>query len=137
MLVVDTSAVLAALAGRPPDLKLVERLVEDGDLHAPHLIDVELIHALRRLVSSRAISLDRAADVRSDFADLLIARYPHEPLADRMWEMRDSLSAYDAAFVALSEAIGAPLITCDSRLAKVRGHRARIEVFSSRNPTQG
>ncbi len=130
MIVVDTSAILSALVCRPRNQDLVERLAEDGDLHAPHLIDVEVIHALRRLVAGRALTEDRAADVRTDFADLTIVRYPHQPLADRMWELRHNLSTYDAPFVALSEALNASLITCDSRLAGASGHKARIELFA-------
>lgn len=129
MIVVDTSAVLAALAGRPGPLELRARLAEDGDVHAPHLIDVEVVHALRRLVRIRHVSEDRAADIRTDFAELAIVRYPHQPLADRMWELRNNLSAYDAAFVALSEMLGVPLVTCDGRLAGSSGHQARIELY--------
>ncbi len=132
MIVVDTSAVLSALAGRPRDDRLVSRLAGDGDLHAPHLIDVEVVHALRRLVGMRALTQERAEDVRSDFADLPIVRYPHQPLADRMWELRHNLSAYDAAFVALAEALGVPLVTCDARLGRATGHEARVEVFAGR-----
>ncbi len=120
MIVVDTSAVLAALAGRTPDRALVQRLA-DGDLHAPHLIDVEILQALRGLVRGGKLSLDRADDVRVDVADLAIARYGHEPLADRVWALRDNLTAYDAVFVALSEALAVPLITCDARLAAAPG----------------
>ena len=129
MLVVDTSAVVAALVGRPPDQGLVDRLGSDGDLHAPHLLDVELLHALRRLVHTGALSQERAADARADFAELAVVRYGHEALADRTWELRDSLTAYDATFVALAEALGAPLITCDARLARAPGHRAGVELF--------
>lgn len=132
MIVVDTSAVLAALAGRPRDDGLVRRLSDDGDLHAPHLIDVEIIHALRRLVAASELSEDRAADVRADVANLSLVRYPHHPLSDRMWELRHNFSAYDAAFVSLAEALGVPLVTCDSRLAAASGHQARIELFGGR-----
>lgn len=131
MIVVDTSAVLAALAGRPSPVGLRERLAEDGDLHAPHLIDVEVIHALRRLVRTRHLTEDRAVDIRTDLGDLAIRRYPHQPLADRMWELRHNLSAYDATFVALSEVLGVPLVTCDGRLATSPGHQAEIELFAS------
>jgi predicted nucleic acid-binding protein len=129
MLVVDTSAVLGALAGADAAPGLVERLSRDGDLHAPHLIDVELLHALRRLSLSGDLSDDRAADVRTDFAELAVVRYPHEELGDRIWELRHNLTAYDAAFVSLAEALGAPLVTCDGRLATAPGHVARIELF--------
>jgi predicted nucleic acid-binding protein len=130
VLVVDTSAVLGALAGADPAPGLVERLIGDGDLHAPHLIDVELLHALRRLSLNGDLSDDRAADVRTDFAELALVRYPHEELGDRIWELRHNLTAYDAAFVSLAETLGAPLVTCDGRLATAPGHVARIELFA-------
>lgn len=130
MLVVDTSAVVETLAGRAPAGELVRRLAEDGDLHAPHLLDVEVLHVLRRLTRVGALNEDRAHDARSDFAELAIVRYPHEPLADRVWELRENLTAYDAVFVALAEALGAPLVTCDARLASASGVRAGIELFA-------
>jgi predicted nucleic acid-binding protein len=129
VLVVDTSAVVAALVGRPPDGRLVDRLGTDGDLHAPHLLDVELLHALRRLVSTGGLSQERAADARADFAELTIVRYGHQPLADRAWELRDNLTADDAVFVALAEALAVPLVTCDARLGRAPGHRATVELF--------
>ena len=129
MIVVDTSAVIGVLAGQPRVARLVDRVINDGDLHAPHLIDVEFQHALRRLVVAGAINDDRAADARMDFADLTIVRYPHVSLADRMWELRHNVTAYDAAFLALAEALGAPLVTCDARLARAPGHAASVEVF--------
>jgi len=129
VIVVDTSAVIGVLAGQPQVARLVDRVVNDGDLHAPHLIDVEFQHALRRLVVAGAISDDRAADARMDFADLTIVRYPHVSLADRMWELRHNVTAYDAAFLALAEALGAPLVSCDARLARAPGHAASVEVF--------
>lgn len=128
MVVVDTSAILQALVGRPVNPDLVARLGGE-ELHAPHLIDVEMVHALRRLVMGGSLHEDRADDVRSDFADLAIVRYPHQPLSDRMWDLRHNLSAYDAAFVALSEALDTPLVTCDRRLASASGHDASVEVF--------
>jgi predicted nucleic acid-binding protein len=131
MLVVDASAVVNALVGRPPDHQLVARLGADGDLHAPHLLDVELLHTLRRLVTTDRLTEDRAADARTDFADLTIVRYPHHPLADRIWRLRHNLTAYDATFVALSEALGVPLVTCDQRLAAAPGHQARVELYGA------
>lgn len=129
MLVVDTSAVLEALAARNPAPGLIERLTDDGDLNAPHLIDVEVLHALRGMTIRSEITAERAADARSDFAALALVRYPHAPLADRIWKLRHNLSAYDAAFVALAELLAVPLITCDARLASASGHRATIELF--------
>ena len=129
MLVVDTSAVIEAIAGGRPPAALVERLAADADLHAPHLIDVEMLHALRRLTLAGALSANRAQDARADFADLTILRYPHEPLADRAWELRHNLTPYDAVFVALAEALNVPLVTCDARLAAAPTHRAQVELF--------
>lgn len=131
MIVVDTSAIIAALIGRPNVRGLTERIRSDGDLHAPHLLDVEFQHALGRLVVSGAISDDRAADARVDFAELSIVRYPHVSLADRMWELRHNVTAYDSAFVALAEALEVPLVTCDARLARAPSHTASVEVFPS------
>ena len=129
MLVVDTSAVVAALVARPPNQALVDRLRVDGDLHAPHLLDVELLHALRRLVLAGQLSEDRAADVRTDVADLTVVRYGHGALADRTWDLRHNLTAYDATFIALAEALNAPLVTCDARLARAPGSSAVVELY--------
>ncbi|HEV2870968.1 MAG TPA: type II toxin-antitoxin system VapC family toxin [Actinomycetota bacterium] len=129
MLVVDTSAVIGALTGRPPSGELMERLATDGDLSAPHLLDVELLHALRRLVRDHELSEDRAADARADFAALTITRYEHTLVSDRIWELRHSLTAYDATFVALAELLDVPLVTFDARLARASVHNARVELF--------
>jgi predicted nucleic acid-binding protein len=136
MLVVDTSAVVAVLVGRPPDRRLTDRLGADGDLHVPHLLDVELLHALRRLVRTGQLSEERAADARADFAELAVVRYGQQPLADRAWELRDNLTAYDATFVALAEALAVPLVTCDARLARAPGHRAAVELFPVPRPSR-
>ena len=131
MLVVDASAVLEALAGVDPPADLLARLGADGDLHAPHLVDIEVLHALRRLSSQGELSDDRAADARSDFSDLAITRYPHLGLSDRIWELRHNLTAYDAAYVALAETLEVPLVTCDRRVSEAPAHRAAIELKSS------
>jgi predicted nucleic acid-binding protein len=132
VLVVDTSATVAALVGRPRNERLIERLSSDGDLHAPHLLDVELLHTLRRLLITGQLREDRAAEARADFADLMIDRYEHTIIADRVWELRRNLTAYDATFVALSELLQAPLVTCDARLANAPGHDAQVELFAAR-----
>lgn len=129
MLVVDTSALLAALVGGATADAVAERLAHDPDLHAPHLVDVEFLHALRGLVRAGALGEDRAFDARSDLAELAIVRYPHAPLSDRIWDLRHNLTAYDATFVALAEALGAPLVTCDARLAAAPGSTATVELF--------
>jgi predicted nucleic acid-binding protein len=131
MLVIDTSAILDALAAHEPAPGLTERLSEDGDLHAPHLIDIEILHALRGMRIRDEITAERATDARTDFAETGLLRYPHEPLSDRIWELRHNLSTDDAAFIALAETLDAPLITCDVRLAASSGHTAHIELFEA------
>lgn len=128
LLAVDTSAVIGRLLGRPSLPKLAERLA-GAELVAPHLIDVEFLHTLRRLVRLGEITQDRASDARVDFGDLTLMRYPHAPLADAIWALRDNLTAYDAAFVTLADALGVPLITCDAKLASAASGRVDVELF--------
>jgi len=130
VLVVDTSAVLHALVARPADPDLVTRLTEDDDWHAPHAIDVEILHALRGLVLGSKIGAGRAGEALTDFADLRIRRYPHAPLVERAWELRSNLTAYDAVFMALSEMLDAPLVTCDSAMGKAKT-QAVVEVYGT------
>ena len=125
MLVVDASALVSALFDDPAPTALLDRLSYEG-FHAPHLLDVEFTHAVRRLVRTGHLSLERAQRGRADFAALTITRYAHRLLLERMWELRDNLTAYDAAYVALSEALEVPLLTTDARLAASPGHRAVI-----------
>ncbi len=131
MIVVDASVVVDALATPAPSPGLARRLDEDGDFRAPHLIDIEVTSALRRLRSEGEISDDRAADAIDDLQALRIVRYPHLSFIDRIWALQDNLTAYDAAYVALAEILDVPLVTCDSRLARSRGHEAKIELFAT------
>jgi len=129
VIVLDTSAALTCLTGVDADPALRRRVVDGGSLHVPHLIDVEVLAALRGLVLGNKLTADRANDARRDFASLRLVRYPIVALADRIWSLRHTMSAYDGCFVALAEALGFPLITCDARLARANGHRAEIELF--------
>jgi predicted nucleic acid-binding protein len=129
VIVVDASAVVEVLLGTPAADLVAHRLFGAGEtLHAPHLLDIEVAHALRRFVARGEIGNQRGRTAVADLADFPLHRYPHEPLLLRVWDLRNSLTAYDAAYVALAEALGAPLITRDSRLAGATGHRARIEL---------
>jgi predicted nucleic acid-binding protein len=128
VLVVDTSAVLDAILDPEPESGLLRRLAEE-DLHAPHLLDVEALGALRRRVLRGELAVRRAQGAREDLAALPITRYPHTHLLDRAWELRDNVTAYDAMFVALAEILGVPLVTVDARLAATTGHRATIELL--------
>ncbi len=132
MIVVDASAVVEFVASSVPDEELWRRLVTDADLHAPHLLDVEVANAFRRLTSRGRINADRAADALLDADAMAIERYPHSPLLGRAWELRHDLTMYDAVYVSLAELLGAPLVTCDAALARAQGVRAEIELFGTR-----
>jgi predicted nucleic acid-binding protein len=130
MIVVDASALLEFLLQTSLGARVEARLFgEEDELHAPHLLDVEIAQGLRRLVRTGEVSSGRAGEAIADLTDLDLHRHVHLDLLDRAWKLRDNISAYDAMYVALAEAIEAPIITCDSPLAKAPGHRARIEVI--------
>jgi len=130
VIVVDTSALVDILLERPSNMALRWRIGGAAELHAPHLIDIEFLSVLRRLVYGQALSMDAAAVAREQFEDLAIERYPHEPLRDRIWQLRDSLTAYDAAFVALGETLELPLVTSDGRIGRSHGHHAQVESYA-------
>ncbi len=122
MLVVDASALTELVLGRPAGGVVGEHFADHQfALHAPHLVDVEVLSALRRLVSSGEATAERAGDAIADLLDLPIERYPHDILVPRIWELRENFSAYDAGYVALAEAVSGepvPLLTADARLAR-------------------
>jgi predicted nucleic acid-binding protein len=129
VIVVDASALLEALLRMPAADAVTERLFAPREtLHAPHLIDVEVAQAIRRFAAAGDIDGERGRAALSDLADLRLSRYPHGLLLPRIWDLRHNLSAYDAAYVALAEALDAPLVTRDRRLSGAAGHRARIEL---------
>jgi predicted nucleic acid-binding protein len=129
MIVVDASALLDALLRTPAAGVVEERLFGAGDtLHAPHLLDVEIAQVLRRYAVAGEIEAERGRAALADLADFRLSRYPHHFLMPRVWELRDNLSAYDAVYVALAEALDAPLLTRDRRLAAAAGHHARVEL---------
>ena len=98
-----------------------------------NLVDIEVLQALRRLNVLGELSDERAADARTDFRDLAIVRYPHIALSERIWELRHNLTAYDAAYVALAEALDVPLVTCDRPVSQAPGDTAEVELFSTRS----
>ena len=130
MIVVDASALLEFLLQTSLGARVEARLFREGDeLHAPHLLDVEITQGLRRLVRTGEVSAGRADEAIADLTDVDLHRHPHIDLLGRAWKLRDNISAYDAMYVALAEAIEATMVTCDGPLAKAPGHRARIEVI--------
>ena len=130
MIVLDASAALEILLGSEASRTLRARIVDANErLAAPHLIDVEVTHVLRRYERSGEVGTKRAELALSALADLPIARYPHTPLLPRVWQLRGNLTGYDAIYVALAEALDASLFTRDAKLAAAPGHRARVETF--------
>jgi predicted nucleic acid-binding protein len=129
VIVIDASAVVEVVAHRRIGA-LPGRLGQGGTLHAPHLIDVEVTNAIRGLVSRGELTIDGASSARTDAAEMSITLYPHALLLERAWQLRDTLSTYDAVYVALAELLPAPLVTCDARLAAASGHTAEIELFA-------
>lgn len=129
MIVVDASALLEVLLRTPRGVRLEDRLLGAGEsLHAPHLIDVEVAQVLRRLAAAGELAAERGLEALTDLAAWPLSRYAHEPLLERVWQLRRNVTAYDAVYLALAEALEAPLVTCDRRLAAAPGHEARVEV---------
>ena len=129
MIVVDASALIEVLL-RTPAAQAVERRLFDTlrTLHAPHLLDVEVAQVIRRYAASGEIDAERGRAALIDLADLPLQRYPHDFLLPRVWDLRNNLTAYDAVYIALAEALDSPLLTRDQRLAAAAGHHARIEL---------
>jgi predicted nucleic acid-binding protein len=129
MIVVDASAALEVLLRTPAARAVERRLFEPlQTLHAPHLLDVEVAQVIRRYAANGEIDGARGRMALADLTDLPLRRYPHDFLLQRVWDLRNDLTAYDAIYVALAEVLDAPLLTRDKRLAASPGHYARIEL---------
>ena len=129
MIVVDASALLEALLRTPERAAVERRMFNSGEsLHAPHLLDVEVAHVIRRYAATGELDAERGREALADLADFPLRRYPHDFLLPRIWELRNNLTAYDAVYIALAEALGAPLLTRDRRLATAPGHHALVEL---------
>jgi predicted nucleic acid-binding protein len=132
VIVLDASAVIELLLDTGVGRQVAARLADPAEsLHAPHVLDLEVAQVLRRTASAGELSASRGRAALEDLADLDLQRYPHDVLLPRIWAMRANVTAYDAAYLALSEVLGAPLLTCDARLARAAGHRARVEVIDA------
>lgn len=130
MIVLDASAALELLLRAADRPGLVTRILRSGEsIAAPHLLDLEIAQVLRRFVTAGELTAARAREAIEDHLAMGIARYPHDGLLDRIWELRANCTAYDAAYIALAEALDAVLVTCDRRLADVPGIRVAVEVI--------
>lgn len=129
MIVLDASAALALLLGGEGAERVATRVLDPAEsLHAPHLLDLEVAQVVRRYWRAGDLSPARGGQVLDDLLALPIRRYAHEPFVARIWALRANATAYDAAYLALAEALRSPLLTRDARLAAVPGVRARVEV---------
>jgi predicted nucleic acid-binding protein len=130
VIVLDASAAIEWLLQSPSGNKIDKRIFSGSEsLHAPHLLDIEVAQVLRRYVREKTITAQRGQEALEDLAGLPLERYPHDFLIPRVWELRATLTAYDAVYVALAELLDAPLLTCDRRIASARGHAANVEVL--------
>ncbi|MGF1652104.1 MAG: type II toxin-antitoxin system VapC family toxin [Actinomycetales bacterium] len=124
MIVTDASATISALLNDGP----ARRLLADEQLHAPHLLDPEVASGMRRRVLARDITADQGWAALDVLRRLAVTRYPAAALLDRIWELRDNVSAYDATYVALAEALECPLVTADARLGRAPGARCPVTI---------
>ena len=130
MIVLDASAAIDWLLQTPAGLRIEQRIYADSDtVHTVHLLDVEFAQVLRRLVREKTLTAKRAEEAIADLCALRVTRYAPALLLERVWQLRQNLSAYDSAYVALAEELKAPLITRDRKIAQAPGHKATVEVF--------
>lgn len=129
MIVPDASVLLEVLLRTPVALRIEERLFDLREtLHVPHLVDLEVAQVLRRYVQRGEMTAERGRQSLELLAQFPMRRHGHEALIPRVWLLRQSLTAYDAAYVALAEGLRATLLTRDARLANAPGHTATIEL---------
>jgi predicted nucleic acid-binding protein len=130
VIVVDASALVELLLGSPRGALVAARLAAPGEtIHCPHLMDLEVVSALRTLETRGGITSTDAANAVTALLTAPIHRYPHDPLVPRIWRLRGNVTPYDAAYVALAEHLQAPVVTCDAQLARVPGLRVAFQVF--------
>lgn len=130
MIVLDASAVVELLTNGPAAPLLREELAaRDETAIAPHVLDVEVMSAVRNLLRGHRLDAHDCRRILTELASLPVERYAHTPLLSRIWELRHNFTPYDAVYIALAEETAATLVTCDAALAK--GHRAKVRVIGS------
>ncbi len=130
MIVIDNSVLVAAFLETGRRAAAAQQVMTSADLIAPELIDVEAVHTTRGILLGGKTSLASAEKFLHELPALAIERVPHRVLLDRMWELRDNATAYDAAYIALAENLGATLATADAAMARVPNVRCAVELLS-------
>ena len=131
-IVVDSSVIVAALIDSGPDGVWAERVIDDQVLYAPELVRVEATNVLRRLERAEQLTTAEANGAYEDLTQLEIEQFPFEPFSGRIWELRHTVTSYDAWYVAVAEELGYPLTTLDRRLAKTVGPKCKFVTPVSR-----
>jgi predicted nucleic acid-binding protein len=129
VIVLDASALVELLLNTATGQTIATRIADPAlGLHVPHLADIEVAQALRRYARDGELDVKDAAVALEDLRSLDLQRHAHEPLLERVWELRHNLSAYDAVYVALAEVLDTVLLTCDGRLARAPGMARRVKL---------
>lgn len=129
-MVLDASGAVEMLLNTAPGQRLAARLMDDTEsVHVPHLIDVEIAQVLRRYVQRGVLDEKLGATALRHWREFGVERHPHEPLLDRIWQLRANVTAYDAVYLALAEALSAVVVTSDRRLARASGSPVAVELI--------
>ena len=133
MIVLDASALVELILDTPTGQLVAARIADPAEgLHAPHLADIEVAQTLRRYVRDGDIDAETAVVALDDFRDLDLQRHAHEPLLERIWQLRQNLTAYDATYVALAEVLDGVLVTCDGPLSRAPAMAGRVELVQAK-----
>jgi predicted nucleic acid-binding protein len=131
VIVLDASALVELLLNTAAGQAVARRMADPSiGVHVPHLVDVEVVQALRRMAGLGELTVVEAETAIDDLRALDLQRHAHEPLLGRVWELRQNLSAYDAVYVALAEVLDTIVLTCDGRLARAPRLTERVELIS-------
>ena len=129
MIVLDASAAVELLGQSAAGVNLAQRIATARTVHAPYLLDIEVANVFRRYCAQGLMAVERAQLALMDFQRLRVLRHRHKPYLDRIWELRENFTAYDACYLALTETLGATLLTRDRALATARLRQGQVEVL--------